>query len=484
MSNEDLAGFQSMVSQTSFVGDHDSRVEDVFASEVGPGLCMQLNRVIRMVEMFSKGHNQTLAAAREFAEWLESEFEDKDEQSFQLQMSSSNFFINGQLVKLDTRTYATTLELRSTFLGYSVNQIAFIQGVRAEEILALVEAIRETKSGMRESLLSFSQSHIQLMQVAEEKTERPTEEDPRRKLMELYAGLLIKCSVFFHRMQRGSNPSSKELKRLTQRVCDEIVEGNGDVLVGLINLKVVTGSDFVHAVNTSVYAMLLANQIGLQRLEIVRCGMTALTQNVDQLQTEADEQRFEIGDQTHFKTNLSAVITLSEMGAADVLSALRLVTGYERGFPFNRPLPKSWYREELRPHMLSRINEIARHYDVMLQGLEDAEPLTPDRALNKLMTKMGVHYDPPLIKLFVNLVGVYPVGCIVELSTRESAVVLRSPAVISEQGLSDANRPTVRLLDAPDRILDLAQPTNEAIRILRVIPDDEIEGRPGAFFLF
>jgi len=482
---KDLSAFQDALSETSFIGDRTSAVRDVFATEVGPKLCMQLNRVVRMVEMFSKGHNQTRSAAREFADWLEEVFEKENEQSIQLQMSNSNFFINGQLVKLDTRTYATTVELRSTFLGYEINQIVFLRGIRPEEILALVEAIRDMKSGLRENLTTFSQAHIQLMRVAEKETERPDQDDPRRELIELYAGLLIKCSVFFHRLENGANPSSKELKRLTQRICDEILAGNGDIFVGLINIRILTGPDFVHAVNTSIYAMLLALEIGLGRLDVVRCGMTALTQDIDQMaSSDVDGGDFQTGDETHFHTNLSAVVTLSQMGATDVLSALRLVTGYERGFPFNKPLPETWYREELRPHLLSRINEIARHYDVLAQGIEGDEPLTADRALNRLMMKMGSHYDPLLMKLFVNVVGVYPVGAVVELSTRERAVVLRSPSVISERGLSEANRPTVRLIDSSERILDLSLPAHEGVKILRVIPDEEVEDRPGAFFLF
>jgi hypothetical protein len=42
------------------------------------------------------------------------------------------------------------------------------------------------------------------------------------------------------------------------------------------------------------------------------------------------------------------------------------------------------------------------------------------------MTRSGTFYDPLLMKLFTNSVGVYPVGTLCLLSTGELAVVLQS----------------------------------------------------------
>ncbi len=476
---------QDTIQDTMFLQDREARIDDSFAVKIGPQICTFVLRMLKVADMFSVEHSQTAVTAREFTEFLDDQFNKQGEENFKLQMTDANFFVNGQLVKLDSRSYATTLEVKTTFLGYSVNEISFSKGIQAGELVALVQALKDVKSGASLSLENFKQPHLELAQVAEQELDVPEQEDPRREIIELYAGLMIKCSVYFHRLKRDSNPSAKHIKRLTQRIADEIGE-HGDVFVGLINIRMIRGQDFVHSVNTCIYAMMLAEAIALDRQDVVRCGMTALTQDLERMQgaNEEPDEHFETGDDTHFKTNLSAVMTLSQMGAADVLSALRLVTSYERGFPFNKPLPTSWYREELKPHLLSRIVEIARHYDVMTQGLEGVEQRTPDLALQGMMMKMGAHYDPNLMKLFVNVIGIYPVGCIVELSTMQRAMVLRSPSVISEQGISEANRPMVRLMDGSDRILDLSSPSNQGVRVIRIIENDEVEDRPGAFFLF
>ncbi len=471
------------IQRTQFLEERDQLVEDSLITVVGPAITTFLTRVIKVAEMFSADHQQVTIAAREFTEWLGKQFEESREDEISLQIAERNFFLNGQLLKLDARAYQRAAEIRKTFAVYSINQISLRKGVGALEVVALVQALREAKQGSLPTLEFFRQPNIGLASVAEQDFEVP-DVDERRELIEQYAGLLVKVQIYFGRLRRGAVPSARHIKRIVQRIADSIEE-RGDVFVGLINLRLIRSQDFVHATNTCIYSMLLASAIGLSKVDIVRCGMTALTQNIERLHDPfAEEGEFQTGDDTHFQTNLSSVVALSAIGAGDVLSALRLVTSYERGFPFNKPLPREWYREELKPHLLSRVIEIARHYDVLTQGLEGVESKPPDRALQTLMAKMGSHYDPNLTRIFVNMIGVYPVGCIVELSTGDRALVIKSPALVSDQNLSNASRPTVKMLDAGGRVLDLASSKHQGIRIQRIVEESEIEERPGAFFLF
>lgn len=479
------------IQDTMFLAQREARVDDTLVAEIGPQITVFLSRIIKVSRMFAVEHAQTLLACREFAEWLDSSMREHSEDSLQIQMTESNYFVNGQLVRMDARTYALTLDVRTTLLGLSVNQLTFQRGIVPEELLEFVKLLRDAAQGSGVTLHDFRQPHMAASNVAEQELDVPLVDDERREVIEIYASLLVKTSVYFHRMRRGAQPSSKFIKRLVQRMADHI-RLHGDIFVGLINLRMISGQDFVHAVNTSIYAMMLADAIKLDRMDVVRCGLTAITQDVDRLDLKnlpADEviqtadEVFQTGDETHFRTNLSAVMTMSRIGAGDVLSALRLVTTYERGFPFNRPLPAAWYREELRPHLLSRIVEIARHYDIVTQGLE-GEAKTPDRALQLMMMQMGSHYDPNLMKIFVNVVGIYPVGCVVELSTMQRAVVMRSPEIVTENKLSNAVRPIIRLLDGSERIIDLALEQNQGVRIVRIVEESGLPDRPGAFFLF
>jgi hypothetical protein len=92
-------------------------------------------------------------------------------------------------------------------------------------------------------------------------------------------------------------------------------------------------------------------------------------------------------------------------------------------------------------------------------------PLSPDRALRQMLKKAGTAYDPLLMKVFVNCMGLYPVGTIVVLDTGEWGVVVGVPASPERRAL-----PTITLIrDAAGREIDgetlnLADPAVSATR--------------------
>jgi hypothetical protein len=66
-----------------------------------------------------------------------------------------------------------------------------------------------------------------------------------------------------------------------------------------------------------------------------------------------------------------------------------------------------------------------------------------ERILTVLQRNDGTQFDQHLVRRFVQLVGIYPVGNLVRLNTEEVAVVLRVHA-------PDPFRPKVRVLFGPD----------------------------------
>lgn len=468
--------------QTQFLSEDQQRQADSAARQFGPRLCGEYMKVLRMSEMLPLDHPQTELTARALVHSLNEAFELYKEDSFSIQLSEKNIFLNGDLIRFDESQYQRSVFLRALFSGLSVNVIQMNKGIAYGEILAMLHAVDSVKHKKVLGLSAFSQPNLHLSLSPQTDLDVQVQLDEKRELVELYAALLIKCAMYFHQLARVKSPSAKHVKRLIQKVTDKLDE-HRHIFVGLITLRLVRGQTFIHAVNTALYAMLIAHQISLDRSDIVRVGMTALTQDIHRMRNPMNDQaQIELGQDSHFQTNMTSVTMLSEMGAKDVLSALRLVTSYERGFPFSKPIPDEWYARELTPHLLSRIIEIANHYDVLTTGVGGEKAVASDKALQAIMGSMGRHYDPELTKLFINVMGIYPVGAMVLLSTNERAVVIRSPALIENKSV--AHRPTVRLLDQSERILNLGADEHRSIRIVEIIDDAELDQHPGAMFLF
>lgn len=470
---------------TSFLTENRTQADESAVKIIGPKLVGDLMRIFKTSEIFSIEHNQTREAAQTFTTWLNESLVKYKEERFTIQLTDNNVFINGQLIKFEESQYSRSVLIRSTFLVYSINQISFEAGIAPGEVIALLQAVDGVRKKQSTSLESFLSPKLKLQAVGHKDLDDFVDQDERREIIELYAGLVIKCAAYFHQLQRTNNASARFIKRLIQKCADKFVT-HRHVFIGLINLRLITGQDFVHAVNTAFYGMFIGQELQLDRRDLVRIGMTAITQDIHRIrQRFSEDEEIEIGQKSHFKTNMTSVTMLSEMGAADLLSALRLVMSYERGFPYNKPLPDEWYKEEMRPHLLSRIVEIARHYDVLTQGMEGQKALKSDMALQAISGQMGRHYDPQLTKLFINLVGIYPVGEVVLLSTGEQAVVIRSPTLAEENSnRSLAHRPTVRYMDGSERIVDLSAEENHSIRVVKIVDAEDVQEQPGAFFFF
>jgi hypothetical protein len=86
---------------------------------------------------------------------------------------------------------------------------------------------------------------------------------------------------------------------------------------------------------------------------------------------------------------------------------------------------------------------IADVYDAMRSQRKYQQSFPSERILTVLQRNDGSQFDQNLVRRFVQLLGIYPVGNLVRLNTNEVAVVLRVHA-------PDPFRPKVRVLFAPD----------------------------------
>ena len=65
--------------------------------------------------------------------------------------------------------------------------------------------------------------------------------------------------------------------------------------------------------------------------------------------------------------------------------------------------------------------------------------MAPDKALSIMMERAGTQLDPLLFKFFINMVGVFPIGTLVMLDTKELGLVY-------ESGVVSAERPRVLII--------------------------------------
>src|SRR5437899_44763 len=108
-----------------------------------------------------------------------------------------------------------------------------------------------------------------------------------------------------------------------------------------------------------------------------------------------------------------------------------------------------------RPDIFSRIVTIADVYDAMTTQRPWRNAFMPDEALGMMSREANRRFDPALMKVFVNTLGLYPVGTLVRLDSGDLGVVIYGGG----EG-ERLNRPIISLLGRdgkPAGNVDLAE---------------------------
>ena len=101
--------------------------------------------------------------------------------------------------------------------------------------------------------------------------------------------------------------------------------------------------------------------------------------------------------------------------------------------------PKTHFMKKLS--LMGKILRIADVYEALTASRAyRPRSFTPDEALRKMWSEVGKSFDPILLKSFISMMGIYPVGSLVELNDGRTALVMGYPDE------SPKDMPTVQIL--------------------------------------
>ena len=135
------------------------------------------------------------------------------------------------------------------------------------------------------------------------------------------------------------------------------------------------------------------------------------------------------------------LLTLFGMRGFSELPLRAMLMAYEHHMKHDQ----TGYPTSRRPReasLFSRIVAIADGFDAATTKRSyQSQPWPPDHVLREMQQNLARGFDPLLVKAFISMTGIYPVGTLVILDTYELAVVVapnRTPGAL--------NRPVVRII--------------------------------------
>jgi len=248
--------------------------------------------------------------------------------------------------------------------------------------------------------------------------------------------------------REGGTASFKQAKRAIQNIIDLMVDDEAAVL-GLTTLRCHDQYTHNHSVNVSLLSIALANRVGYPKVELADLGLAALFHDMGKstipMEVLNKPGEFTDDDWVAMRNHpTEGVLSLSKMRGITNLPGRMAAASFEHHM--NQDF--SGYPKLTVPWTISltgRILTIADCYDAMTSSrVYRREPMSPSKVLNMMLSKSGKSFDPVLLKLFVNCVGIIPIGSLVMLETSELAVVLK-PA----EDKANGERPIVRVITDP-----------------------------------
>ncbi len=477
---------------------HEERERRRKIQDVGRRLVPRLGHYQRIQSMYDASNETPRRALQEIVDCLAGV--ESEEDAVALVMADVNAFINGVRLKLDRSTTDQVLAFGRLLSSYGLGGIVFLQGVRKESIATFYKLLDEVGEGddarpkLAEALTTRGINDLALIppKVASTNADDAGQVASlqRQKCVETYTTGLLALGVGG---KKSAAPDAVRRRRQSQVVRNliELGEEDPDNVMNLASIRDAGDPFSNHVMATTVLSLSLGMSLGLSRKHLLRLGLCAMHADVgeshlpDELVEKTED--FTADERAEMQTHsVKGFAHLLDKYGFNAHSLERALVSLEHHLSFDL---KGGYPEVKRSelHLFSRMIAICDTYNALLSERPHRSAFTPDQAVKILARGSGSRFDPMLCKVFLQSVGTYPPGSLVELSTGEVAVVFGAG-----RGDRPMDRPKVVLVQdergkevQPPRLADLHAkiPGRRAFKrsIVRPLDPEEMGINPSGY---
>lgn len=375
-----------------------------------------------------------------------------------LEIFSDALFMNGSRLKPDFSSWSSFRSVMDTLESKGIGRLDFHSGVSNEEIVGFFTILKRVSpwspspfDTIQEMIIKVGIHHISVDRLIDEdtrdiETAGQTFSEMAKKSF-YYAVSYLKTVAT--QISLGQVVNAKKSKRLIQAFVDEIVEDESYML-SLTTIKNFDEYTLNHSINVSILSLALGMRLGLNKAQLVELGVAALFHDLGKVRISGSivnkpgrltEEEFDEVKKHPFKGALM-LSRIRGLGVIPVRAMLVAIQHHQtldhRGYPdTNRTKDLDLY---------SRIVSIADVFDAATSPrVYRPFCLKRDEVLAVIAERSGIQFDPVLAKVFVEMLGVFPVGSLVLLDTGEFAIVWKT----NHEG-SSSLRPKVKIITDED----------------------------------
>ncbi len=400
--------------------------------------------VIEGVEKFSESINKCM-----------------DDESLTFKISNDQLYVDDEKLRYNR----TTKNLFDNIIRYcdtrDLDGLRLLEDVKhtsAKEILAFMRLLDisgqqpEPLAWLKDGLAVENIEWVELIK----KSERPQDEESykskaerRERAKRDYTYAKASVEEVAQKIKEGKDEIGvRKTVRVVQDVVTNLIEDD-EVYSAISTLRISDDYTYTHSVNVAMLSMCIGRRINLSRRNLVNLGMCALFHDLGKIEIPNKvlhkKEKLDAKELKLFQEHsLNSSRLLLKLKASPDSKARLLVPMFEHHLKYDLSgYPHADWKKPLT--LFGKIISIADKYDTLTSSRAYRKSvLSPDRVLGYMFDRAGKDYDPILIKVFINIMGVYPVGTLMKLDNDELALVVSSPS------RDFSKRPLVCILEKED----------------------------------
>lgn len=220
--------------------------------------------------------------------------------------------------------------------------------------------------------------------------------------------------------------NARKLKRMVQGAINLMVKDES-ILLGLTTIKNYDEYTFNHCVNVAIYSLAMGRRLGLSKKLLSELGITSLLHDIGKAKIpkeiinkpdKLDDEEWKLMRE-HPMMGVEMMLKIKQLGE---MSPKMIIGVFEHHLNCDfTGYPRLIRKKDLT--LFGKIIKIADCYDAMTTPrVYRRKTFRPEQAL-AVMVREKNGFDPILLKLFISIIGIYPIGSLVLLDTNEMGVV-------------------------------------------------------------
>jgi len=418
-----------------------------------------------------------------------------------LKVVRDNFFFNNARIQVKADRYpifkALMVELRRRWIG----ELEFLEESNAEKLKEFVFLLSGLEDNNESNYLYVKKQlefrnvdglDVGKLEFFKDEEIYTDSEDQKRYSKEIYFKALNLVKEVVENVKNQKVLNVRKAKRLMQNAVNAIIQDES-TLLGLANIKNYDEYTFNHSVNVAIYAIALGQRIGVPKKHLSHLGMAGLFHDIGKtgIPREILNKTAKLTSEewsvirAHPLLGAETVIRMKEWGE---LSTRMVSAAFEHHLKYDLSgYPRLARKRKIT--LFSRIITLSDFFDALVRPrVYNRFPFVSEKILGFMLERSGKDFDPTLVKVFVNMIGIYPLGTLVLLNTNEMGIVTQV-----QEDAEMIERPKVCLLSYSDgeyrkgSVIDLRE-VDEGMKdykrsIVRTLDPNEYNINVAEFFI-